>query len=160
MPWLFPGREARLLSTLRAGVPGVRRVRMPFHGAGLSTYISLVKSDDGDATRSLLLALSSDTYLKHAFVFDLDVDIFDDQAVMWALNTRFQADRDLFMVPRSKGVRMDPSGYDYLDRSARGQAVTKAGFDVTVPLERPFGPRADLPPPGFESLDPAEYLEP
>jgi 2,5-furandicarboxylate decarboxylase 1 len=156
--WLFPGREARLLTMLRAGVPTVRAVRLPFHGAALSTYISLTKTDDGDARRALLLAMSSDTYVKHAFAFDPDIDIFDDEAVMWALNTRFQADRDLIMIPRCRGVRMDPSGYDYLDRSAPGHAVTKAGFDVTMPLSRPFGPRADLPAPGFEDLNPADYL--
>jgi hypothetical protein len=27
-----------------------------------------------------------------------------------------------------------------------------------MPLARPYGPRADLPPRGFEDLDPADYL--
>jgi len=157
--WLYPGREARLLALLRGGVPGVRAVRLPFHGAGLSAYISLGAHLEGDAQRALLLALSSDTYIKHAFVFDDDIDIFEDEQVLWALNTRFQADRDLIVVPRSKGVRMDPSGYDYLDRGARGTLVTKAGFDVTMPPSRPFGPRADLPPAGYEELDARAYLD-
>jgi 2,5-furandicarboxylate decarboxylase 1 len=157
--WLFPGREARLLSLLRAAVPGVRAVRLPFHGAALSVYISLAKQHDGDAQRVLLLALSSDTYIKHAFALDQDIDVFDDEQVLWALNTRFQADRDLVVIPRCRGVRMDPSGYDHLDRSAPGTSVTKAGFDVTMPLGRPFGPRADVPPPGYEQLDPIAYID-
>jgi 2,5-furandicarboxylate decarboxylase 1 len=158
--WLFPGREARLLSLLRGGVPGVRAVRLPFHGAGLSTYISLGAHHEGDAQRALLLALSSDTYIKHAIAVDEDVDIADDEQVLWALNTRFQADRDLVLIPRCRGVRMDPSGYDFLDRGAVGTMVTKAGFDATMPPSRPYGPRADIPPRGFEGLDPAAYLDP
>jgi hypothetical protein len=55
---------------------------------------------------------------------------------------------------------MDPSGYDFLDRGAVGTMVTKAGFDATMPSSRPYGPRADIPPPGFGGLDPAAYLEP
>ena len=156
--WLFPGREARLLALLRAGVPAVRAVRLPFHGAGLSAYVALGKHQEGDAQRALLLALSSDTYIKHAFVVDEDIDIFDDEEILWALNVRFQADRDLIVAPRFKGVRMDPSGYDYLDRGAPGTIVTKAGFDMTMPVSRPYGPRADVLPPAYEQLDPGEYL--
>jgi 2,5-furandicarboxylate decarboxylase 1 len=157
--WLFPGREARLLSTLRDAVPGVQAVHIPFHGASLSAYISLAKQQEGDAQRALLVALSFDTYVKHAFAFDPDIDIFDPEHVLWALNVRFQADRDLVVIPRSRGVRMDPSGYDYLDRGAHGTLVTKGGFDVTMPLARPYGPRADIPPAGYEDLDPADYLD-
>jgi 2,5-furandicarboxylate decarboxylase 1 len=157
--WLFPGREARLLALLRAGVPGVSAVRLPFHGAALSAYIAMRKQHDGDAQRALLLALSSDTYIKHAVVVDEDIDISEDEQVLWALNTRFQADRDLVVIPRCRGVRMDPSGYDHLDRGAPGTSITKAGFDVTMPLGRPYGPRADVAPTGFEDLDPADYLD-
>ena len=156
--WLFPGREAALLAVVRAGVPSVRAVRLPFHGAALSAYISLEKQQEGDAQRALLLALASDTYIKHAFVVE-DVDVLiDDEEVLWALNTRFQADRDLVVIPRCRGVRMDPSGYDPLDRGAPGTAITKAGFDITMPLARPRPPRADLLPAPYEHPHPAQYV--
>jgi 2,5-furandicarboxylate decarboxylase 1 len=156
--WLFPGREARLLELLRASIPTVQAVHIPLYGGSMSAYASLRKTHDGDARRALLLMLASDNYLKHAFVFDEDVDIFDPEHVLWALNVRFQGDSDLVVVPNSRGIRMDPSAYSLLDRSTPGGLTTKLGFDVTMPLERPYGPRADRVPDGFEQLDLADYL--
>lgn len=156
--WLFPGREARLLAFLREAVPGVRAVHIPLSGGAMSAYIALRKTHDGDARRALTLALGSDNYLKHVIVVDDDVDIFDSEHVLWALNVRFQADRDLMVLPNCRGVRMDPSAYSLLDRTTPGGLTTKVGFDATMPLERPYGRRADIMPDGYERLDPADYL--
>jgi 2,5-furandicarboxylate decarboxylase 1 len=156
--WLFPGRESRLLSLLRAAIPTVRAVHLPLRGGGLSAFVAMRKVHDGDARRALLLALSADTYTKHAVVVDDDVDIFDVEDVMWALNVRFQGDRDLVVIPGCRGVRTDPSAYALLDRGQRGALTTKLGFDATMPLERPYGPRADALPEAFQQLDLDEYL--
>jgi 2,5-furandicarboxylate decarboxylase 1 len=156
--WLFPGREARLLSFLRLAIPTVKAVHIPLYGGSMSAYISMAKMHDGDARKALMLALSSDNYIKHAFVFDEDVDIFDAEHVLWALNVRLQGDTDMVVVPNCRGIRMDPSAYSLLDRSTTGALTTKLGFDVTMPLERPYGPRADRVPDGFEDLDVASYL--
>ena len=36
--------------------------------------------------------------VKHVFVVDEDIDIFDDAQMDWALASRFQADRDLVVL--------------------------------------------------------------
>jgi 2,5-furandicarboxylate decarboxylase 1 len=156
--WLFPGREARLLEFLRQGVPTVHRVHLPLPGGSLSAVISLRGARPGDARRALMLAMSIDVYIKQAVVVDDDIDIFDLDQVHWALTVRFQADRDTIVVPNCRGVRTDPSAYSLAEPGSFGPYTTKMGLDATVPLDRPFGPRADLPPPGYEDLDLAQYL--
>jgi 2,5-furandicarboxylate decarboxylase 1 len=156
--WLFPGREARLLSMLRQVIPGIRAVHLPLDGAGMVAYISLQKAHDGDVRRALMIALSSDVYLKHAMVFDPDVDIYDLGHVLWALAVRFQADSDLMVIPNARGFQEDPSSYSLSDRQTPGGLTTKSGFDVTAPMGTPYAERADLLPDKYADLRLDDYL--
>ncbi|WP_066945294.1 UbiD family decarboxylase [Microtetraspora fusca] len=158
--WLFPGREARLLEAVRASVPTVRAVRIPFHGGSLSAYIALEKRHEADGRQAILAAFARDHFLKHVIVVDPDVDVFDDREVLWALNVRFQADRDLIRLDHAKGIKMDPSA-TRLGSVDRPDVVTaKLGFDATRPVRTAFPERADLPPPGFDAVDLTEYVDP
>ena len=47
--------------------------------------------------------------IKHVFVVDDDIDVFDDGQIDWALATRFQADRDLMVASGFRAVPIDPS---------------------------------------------------
>ncbi len=67
-----------------------------------------------------------DNYVKLAVAVDSDVDVFDEQEVLWALATRFQADRDLFVVPSVLCNRLDPSSVDGMS--------AKMGLDATKPM--------------------------
>jgi 2,5-furandicarboxylate decarboxylase 1 len=150
--WLYPGREARLLAAVRAAVPGTTAVRIPFTGGALSAYVAVRKGHDSDGQQAILAAFAADHFLKHVYVVDTDVDIFDDQQVLWALNVRFQPDDDLVRLTNAKGIRMDPSA-PTVAMDGRLQATTgKLGFDATMPITRPFPPRADLTPAGFHDL--------
>jgi 2,5-furandicarboxylate decarboxylase 1 len=156
--WLFPGREARLLAMLRQAIPGVRAVHLPLAGAGMVGYISLDKAHDGDVRRALMIALSSDVYLKHAMIFDPDIDIYDLGHVLWALAVRFQADTDLMVIPYARGFQEDPSSYSLASRQEPRGLTTKTGFDVTAPKGTPFPERADLLPQEYAGLNLDEYL--
>ena len=156
--WLFPGREARLLGMLRQAIPGVRAVYLPLAGAGMVAYISLDKAHDGDARRALMIALSSDVYLKHAMVFEPDIDIYDPGHVLWALAVRFQADTDLMVIPYARGFGEDPSSYSMASRQEHGGLTTKSGFDVTAPKGTPYPERADLLPQEYSQLNVDHYL--
>ena len=57
---------------------------------------------------------------------DEDVDIHNPAEVEWAVATRFQADKDLVIVPESQGSKLDPS--------ARNGVGAKMGMDPTKPL--------------------------
>ena len=156
--WIFPGREARLLAKLREVIPGVTAVHIPLEGAGMSAYVALEKSHDGDGRRALMITLSSDNYLKHAFVVDSDVDIFDATHVLWATNLRFQGDKDLLVLPNSQGISVDPSSYSLTNRYQPGGLTTKVGFDATMPIETGFPIRADLIPEPYAALDLDDYI--
>ncbi len=74
-----------------------------------------------------MLLLGLDPYLKFVVAVDEDVNVFDEEEVLWAMATRFQADTDMFMVPNVFCNRLDPSSRD--GRSA------KLALDATAPLE-------------------------
>ncbi len=46
---------------------------------------------------------------KEIIVVDDDIDIFNSEEVDWALISRVQPDRDIFILPRCHGSRLDPS---------------------------------------------------
>ena len=59
-------------------------------------------------------------------VVDDDVDVFDEGDVLWAVATRMQADRDVFIVPNMMGAVLDPS--------TRAGTTAKMAIDATRPL--------------------------
>ncbi len=96
-------------------------------GGSMSVRFSLRQRYPGEARSALHTVLGS-TAAKHAFAVDPDIDIFNDQQFEWAFGTRFQADKDLI---QATGVRLSP-----LDPSLHGAHTgTKAGFDLTWPLQ-------------------------
>lgn len=156
--WLFPGREARLLAAVRAAVPGTVTVRIPFMGGALSGYLSITKAHDSDGQQAILAAFAADHFLKHVIVVDTDVNVMNDQEVLWALNVRFQADRDLIRLSEAKGIRMDPSATIRTAGEVPQASTAKLGFDATMPLTSPFPPRADEPVPDFEQYEFADWF--
>lgn len=155
--WLFPGREARLLEAVRRSVPGAVDVRIPFHGGSFSAFISLTKRKEGDGKQAILAAFAADHFLKHIIVVDEDIDVHDTEGVLWASHVRFQADRDMITVSDAKGIRMDPSASQFTTPVGTDTVTAKLGIDATRSVTG-FPERADLPHPGFESLDLGEYL--
>jgi 2,5-furandicarboxylate decarboxylase 1 len=132
---------------------GVRCLDVHINPGGccwLHAIVQIDKRKQGDGRRALEAAFAGHGSLKHAFVVDDDIDIYDPSSVEWAMATRFQGDRDLLVVGRQRGSSLDPSGEP-------GSHLThKMGFDLTKPLgegARPFE-RAVFP-----QLDPGEYLE-
>ena len=46
--------------------------------------------------------------LKHVIVVDDDIDVFDEEQVLWAVSNRFQADHGLVVIPNAQGGELDP----------------------------------------------------
>lgn len=155
--WLFPGRESRLLEAVKRSVRGVVDVRIPFHGGSFSAFISVRKRKEGDGKQAILAALAADHFLKKVVVVDDDIDVHDTDRVLWASEVRFQADEDLVVLNGVRGIRMDPSAQQFVTSSGPDTLTSKVGIDATRSL-RGFPEQADLPHPGFESVDLASYL--
>ena len=131
-------REGMAFEAIRRVVPTVQRVHVPMSGCGVfHLYIQIKNSYEGASRSALVAGLLSHYLVKHAFVFDEDVDIFDEREVLHALATRFQGDKDLIVLPRLTGPALDPS--------IEGILTTKVGFDCTKPFGQPFAKELDMP---------------
>jgi 2,5-furandicarboxylate decarboxylase 1 len=94
----------------------------------LHAIVQIEKQHEDDGKKAIAAAFAGHRSCKHVFVVDADVDIYDPQAVEWALATRFQGDEDLVVLPRAPGSSLDPSGEPGTHNTCR------VGFDLTKPL--------------------------
>ena len=65
--------------------------------------------DEGRQRQAALLAFSAFSELKHVILVDEDVDIFDSDDVMWAMQTPYQGDVDTVFIPGVRCHPLDPS---------------------------------------------------
>lgn len=115
----------------------------------LHAIVQIDKQHKGDGRKAIQAAFAGHRSCKHVFVVDEDIDIYDPLAVEWALATRFQGDRDLFIKDREPGSSLDPSA------EPGTKLTTKIGFDLTKPLtpERKYFEKAPFP-----EVDLSKYL--
>jgi len=149
-----PMIEAYLYSRIKAVVPGVKGVYMPVSGtARLHAYIQISKTNDAEPKTAIAIALSSDYRVKHVIVVDDDVNIYDDEQVLWAVATRSQWHKDLMVLPGMMGTRLDPSG--------DGITITKGGIDATKPCgPHAYAKRLSIPSHVMERVKLEDFLEP
>jgi UbiD family decarboxylase len=99
----------------------------PASGGMFNVRISLRQRVPGEARNAIAAALGCLANIKHAFVVDPDIDIYDDEQIDWAMATRFQADRDLIVLNSMRTLPLDPS-------LGAARVGGKAGFDLTWPF--------------------------
>ncbi|MEA3026399.1 MAG: 2,5-furandicarboxylate decarboxylase 1, partial [Alphaproteobacteria bacterium] len=145
-------KEATLLTHLRRNFPNVLDVHLSPGGVmRFHLYVKLKKNQEGQGKNVILGAFAGYFDLKHVIVVDEDVDIHNPTEVEWAVATRFQADRDLVIVPESQGSKLDPSNRDGVG--------AKMGIDATKPLAAPEMTFKRIHVPGEEAIDVAEVLK-
>lgn len=134
--------EASILEMTNRAIPGkVLNVYNPPAGGGkLMTIMQIHKDDEADEgiqRQAALLAFSAFKELKTVILVDEDVDIFDMNDVMWTVNTRFQADQDIVVLPGMRNHPLDPSERPQYDpKSIRIQGMSsKLILDGTVPFD-------------------------
>ncbi len=65
---------------------------------------------------------------------DEDVDIFDSNDVLWAMQTRYQGDVDTLFIPGVRCHPLDPSQVPEFSPSISAKGIScKTIFDCTVP---------------------------
>jgi UbiD family decarboxylase len=112
----------------------------PSSGGMYNLRLSLRQRVPGEARNALAAVLGSHAEVKHAFVFDGDIDVFSDEQTDWAFATRFQGDRDLIVGSGFRVVPLDPS----LGGARTG---AKVGFDCTIPFGRQAALEWSVPAP-------------
>ncbi len=98
---------------------------MPSANGRQHIRVAIPRMGTGHARR-VMSALFPIPWVKHVFVVDEDIDVFNDEAVEWAMATRFRADRDMFVESGFPAFYMEPEISD-------DGTMTKAGFDLTLP---------------------------
>lgn len=132
--------EASILNMLDRAMPG-KVVNVYCHRSGGGKYMAIIQfrktvpTDEGKQRQAALIAFAAFTELKHVILVDEDVDIFDTDDVLWAMNTRFQGDRDIITIPGVRCHPLDPSSNPAYDPSIADVGVScKTIFDCTVPF--------------------------
>jgi gallate decarboxylase subunit C len=91
--------------------------------------------EDGMTRQAAIIALAVYRELKNVIIVDEDVDLFDTNDVLWAMQTRYSGDMDTICVPGVAGHVLDPSQTPLYDPrlTAKG-TTTNTIFDCTVPF--------------------------
>lgn len=153
-------RTGFLLTRIRDVVPNVTNLHLPISAtARMHAYISIRKQADGEAHRVAFPVFAYSPATKHIFVVDDDIDVTDEAEVLWALSTRFQADKDLTIINNSVGSRLNPPTYGY-QRDKKGGMESKLIFDCTRPMGSDFPEPTRVPPQVKDRMDPADYVRP
>ena len=152
--------EASILAMVERAMPGkLQNVYCASCGGGkymaVLQFKKSVPSDEGRQRQAALLAFSAFSELKHVFLVDEDVDCFDLSDVIWAMNTRFQADVDLIPIPGVRCHPLDPSNDPTISPSIRDHGIAcKAIFDCTVPFDQKHRFQRSK----FKELDPKKWV--
>ncbi len=99
----------------------------------LHAIIQIQKEKSTDGKNALEAAFQAHGSLKQCIVVDEDINIHDSQDVEWALATRFQADKDLIVMPDQPSSSLDPSALHVEGKKSRG---AKMGLDATIKKAR------------------------
>lgn len=123
--------EASLLKALQAAVPIIHDAEMT--AGGLHRFIAVLSvrktspQQEGLQRNAILAAFATLKDLDLVIAVDDDIDIRDPVDVEYALATRMEASRDVFVIPEARG-------HEYV-RAGKNGVVAKLGIDATVPFE-------------------------
>ena len=131
--------EASIIQMVERAMPG-RLQNVYCCSAGGGKYMAVLQfkkrsqSDEGRQRQAALLAFSAFSELKHIFIVDEDVDPFDMNDVLFAMNTRYQGDIDTIFIPGVRCHPLDASQKMEYNLALRDNGIScKMIFDCTVP---------------------------
>jgi UbiD family decarboxylase len=142
-------REGSVLNHLQERHGGVSAVHLPHSGTGrFVCYISIKKVDEGQPKQVALEALAHSPTFQLVVVVDDDIDVFNEQDVLWAIHTYVDPNRDVDLL---KNVGRE---------SERAMANQRILIDATRPSHVAFPSMLRVPPEAVERIKPEEWLEP
>ena len=127
-------KEGSVFNAVNNKYGNVKAVHLPLSGVGrLAVYISIDKKREGEATAVGLAALLESTNFNYVVVVDSDIDVFDEQQVIWALITMVDPKRDISSCRNMWTQFTVAAGHN------------KVVIDATKPLDRAFPGRINIP---------------
>ena len=128
-------REGTIHKHLANKIGSVTAVHLPFSGCGrYVAYISIKKGTDYQGKLAALQAIAHVPNLQVAVVVDHDIDVFNEEDVLWAVNTYVDPAVDVDTVSNLRHPT-DP----------RGLGSTRVLIDATRPTHIAFPTRLQVP---------------
>jgi anhydromevalonate phosphate decarboxylase len=124
----------------------------PGGASWLHAVVQIEKTGPKQGRQAIQAAFKGHGSLKHVWIVDTDVDIYDPAAVEWAMATRFQADRDLLVFEDQPGSSLDPSGRHKPGEKSKS---AKMGLDCTIPWG---ADHSKFRKAEYTQVDPEDYL--
>jgi 2,5-furandicarboxylate decarboxylase 1 len=118
-----------LLEDLRRRFEFVKDLHLMPGTVGAHAVISVGDSRPPVVRSALTSLFALNPFIKMVIAVNDDVDPRNYREVEWAVATRFQADRDLIVLPGLQGSPIDPS-------AGPDASVCKVGIDATFPMQR------------------------
>lgn len=145
--------ESKLFHSVKDVVSGTRAVHLTDGGSNwLVAVIQISKKLEGEPKNAILAAFAGHPSLKIAIVVDDDIDPTNPTEVEYAISTRCQADKDLLIIPNSKGSSLDPSS------DQNNLITTKMGIDATATLLKSKDRFEIAKIPGQDKIKLSDYL--
>jgi UbiD family decarboxylase len=146
--------EAKINKDLKQVLPQTKNVILTEGGCKwLHAIVQISKKRDSDPKKAIKATFSDHRSLKNVIIVDDDIDPSNPVEVEYAMATRFQADKDLVIIPNVRGSSLDPSS------DQKNLLTTKMGVDAT----KPFSKRAEgfeiAKIPGFEKISSRKYFK-
>ena len=150
--------ESNAYDIIKKIVPSLKAIHFPPSGTCiLHMYVSIKKRIAGEGKMAGLAAIASDLSVKLVIVVDEDIDIYNEEEVLWAVATRVVGDKDISIIPSVAGAHLDPSAYDET-RLKSGNMTSNVIIDATKPTEMPFATRITPPPDLWKSMRLEDYI--
>ncbi len=119
-------QEPRIYKIVSNTIPTIKNICLTEGGCcWLHGVVSIKKRKEGDGKNAILATLAAHPSMKMVVVVDEDINIFNPLDVEWAIATRFQANKDLIVVPDARGSSLDPSS------DLENSLTSKWGLDAT-----------------------------
>ncbi len=113
---------------------------------------------EGEGKRAGLAAINSAASVKIAVVVDKDINVYNEEEVLWAVSTRTCPDLDIDIISRLAGGKLDPTAYDETQLK-RGVITSKMIIDATKQVGIPFPSRITPPEGLWESKRLKDYIK-
>jgi UbiD family decarboxylase len=128
-------KEGSVFNAVNNRYGNVKAVHMPLSGVGrLACYMSIDKKREGDAMAAGMAALLESWTFQYVVVVDAEIDVFDEQEVIWALITMVDPKRDISVVSNIYTMFTTAQGHN------------KVVIDATRPMDKAFPKRFRVPP--------------
>lgn len=143
-------------SLRRMAIPGFKDVVLTEMGcAGFTAVIQMERQYYPGYAFQLIAATWALVHAKWVIVVDSDIDIYDRGQVEWALSTRVQPHRDMYIIPDvTFGSILDPSiNPDHKSNIISGR-TSRVGIDATTQFKGfEFEPTTKRTPAGLRAIE-------